>query len=106
MNELIKLIEENPSLPVVPMIDSEVVGDSDALWLGRWGECEVTEYYLGRNHVHFKGDDVEDVLLDMDGCKYGRDQSGRDIRDLTEEEWSELYQALPWVRCIVVYITA
>ena len=103
--EIIKLIEENPDLPVVPMVDSEVVADDGGYWLGKWGRCEVTEYYNGREYIHFRDDDEEDVLNDMAGCKYSHDPLGRDIYDLTDEEWDALYKSIPWTKCIVVYIT-
>ena len=103
--EIIKLIEENPDLPIVPMVDSEVVADDCGYWLGKWGHCEVTEYYEGRERIHFKDDDEEDVLNDLVGCKYSCDPQGRDIYDLSDDEWDKLYKSIPWVKCIVVYIT-
>ena len=103
--ELLRLIKENPNLPVVPMVEGEVCGDDSSLWLGSWGDSELNEYYVGRERVHFKGDDVEDVLYDMEGCRYGCDKIGRDLDTLSDEEWGHLYAAIPWVRCIVVYIT-
>ena len=105
--ELLKLIKENPDLPVIPMVDSECVADDySAYWLGSWGRAEVTEYYMGQERVHLKGDDEEDVLADMEGCKYYCTKDGRDITDLSDEEWSELYASIPWIKAIVVYITA
>lgn len=103
--EIIQLIEENPNLPVVPMVDSEVVADDYGYWLGKWGSCKITEYYLGREKVHFKDDDEEDVLNDLVGCKYSCDPQGRDIYDLSDEEWDALYKTVPWIKAIVVYIT-
>lgn len=103
--EIIKLIEENPELPVVPMVDSEVVADDGGYWLGKWGRCEITEYYAGREYIHFRDDDEENVLNDLVGCKYGHDSQGRDIYDLSDKEWETMVDALPWVKCIVVYIT-
>lgn len=104
--EIIKLIEENPDLPVIPMVDEEVVADgSFTYWMGKWGTCKVTEYYVGREGVHFKDDDEEDVLNDMAGCRYEYDQQGRYIYDLTDDEWDELYNSIPWAKCIAVYIT-
>ena len=103
--ELLELIKENPDLPVVPMVYGEIVGDDSYLyWLGRWGNSEVTEYYMGHEKVHFKDDDEEDVLNDLTGCKYGCDPQGRDIYELSDEEWDALYKSIPWVKCIVVYI--
>lgn len=104
--ELLRLIKEYPDLPVVPMVDYEVVGDDYGRWLGSWGRSEIAEYYLGRERVHFKDGDIEDVLTDMVGCKYCEDTEGRDIYELSDEEWDRLYESLPWVKCIAVNITA
>ena len=105
IEELLKLIKEYPNLPIVPMVDGEVCGSDSSLWLGSWGDSELTEYYVGRECVHFKGDEIEGVLYDMDGCRYGYDKDGRDLDTLSDEEWDNLYKSLPWIRCIVVYIT-
>lgn len=106
MDELLNLIQENPDLEIVPMVDSEVVADNDSIWwMGKWGEAKLTEYYSGREHIHFRDDDEEDVLNDLVGCRYGCDAQGRDIYDLTDKEWNELYNSLPWEKAIVVYIT-
>ena len=104
--ELLNLISKNPDLPIIPMVGTEVVlDDSSGYWIGSWGESEVTEYYIGRERVHFKDDDVEDVLTDMVGCEYGKTKGGLDIwDDLTDEEWTGLFNSLPWVKAIVVYI--
>lgn len=103
--EIIKLIEENPDLPIIPMVDSEVVADDGGYWVGKWGRCEATEYYSGRKYIHFRDDDEEDVLNDMAGCRWEHDSQGRYIYDLTDEEWDALYKSIPWTKCIAVYIT-
>ena len=103
--DLLKLIKDNPDLPVVPMVDAEIAGDDYGYWLGSWGRCEVTELYLGREKIHFKDDDEEDVLVDMIGCQYGMDREGRDIFELSDDDWHEIFNDLPWKKVIVVYIT-
>lgn len=105
MNDLIKLITENPNLPIIPMVDADVVADDYGYWMGEWGRCEITEFYLGKERVHFKDEDEEEVLLDMVGCKYSCDPQGRDIYDLSDDEWNALYKTIPWVKAIVVYIS-
>ena len=103
--QLLKLIKENPDLPVIPMVNEEVVADDCyTWWRGEWIRSEVTEYYIGREYAHFKDDDEEDVLNDMVGCEYSHDKSGRDIYDLSDEEWDALYASIPWQKAIVVYI--
>lgn len=47
IKELLKLVSENPDLPVVPMVDYEVVADDGySRWLGSFGSVYVGEYAL------------------------------------------------------------
>lgn len=103
VDKLKTLIFENPDLPVLPIVESYVSTSCD-YWLGEW-DCKVTEFYEGRNRLHFKDDDEEDVLDDMVGCEWEHDSQGRWIYDLTDDEWDALYQSIPWTKCIAVYIT-
>lgn len=105
IQNLLKLIQENPELPIVAMVDGEVVGgDEYGYWVGKFGKARVDEYLMPRDGreddgIYFKSDDdVYDVLE----------------RYLPEEEWEALpesvdecrprYDALPWVKAIIVYI--
>lgn len=107
IKQLLKLIEDNPNLQIVPMVDSEVVADDCyCYWKGTWGHASIEEIYIGKERVHIKSlDDEEDVLNDMDNCQYGYDYYGRDIYELSDEEWNNLYESLPWEKVIVVYIS-
>ena len=103
--QFLELVKENPDLPIVPMVDQEVVADdSYSWWLGKFQRSEVTEYYLGHDRIHFKNDDEEDVLGDLADCDYCHAPDGRDIYDLSDEEWAELYKSIPWAKAIIVYI--
>ena len=96
---LLTLIKENPELPILPMVDSEVVcDDSYAWWLGEWGKAEILHYYIGRERVHIKEfDDEEDVLNDLNYfCG--------DIYVLSDDEWNKLYKSIPWTKAIMVKI--
>lgn len=98
-NDLIKLIQENPDLPVVPMVDGEIPGDDGGYWLGEWGKSRVDEYLLTRDLVVFKSyDDVFDTLE--------RYLSYEEFEKLpeSEEECRPIYDALPWVKAIIVFI--
>lgn len=105
--QLLKLIKENPGLPIIPMVDSEVVADDYyTYWRGTWGRSEVDEIYNGREYTHLRSDeDEEEVLTDIAGCKYNCTADGRDIYELSISEWEELYKSLPWEKAIIVYIT-
>lgn len=98
---LLKLMQENPELPVVPMVDGEIPGDDSGYWLGAWGKARVDEYLLTNNHewmVFKSDDDVFDVLE--------RHLSDEEFEKLpeTEEECRPVYNALPWTKAIIVYI--
>jgi len=104
----LRLIKENPGLPIVPVVDGDVVGDdSYQWWIAEWGRSEVDEYYIGREKFHLRSDaDEEDVLNDLDSCSYGYDYYGRDIYELSDEEWNKLYAGVQWIKAIIVHITA
>ena len=47
LEELFRLIKENPDLPILPMVDSEIVADDGyAQWTGSWGRAHIEEYYI------------------------------------------------------------
>lgn len=106
-NEFINLVKENPDMPIIPMVDAEVVGGDDyGCWMGCFGYSRVEDVYLGSERLHIKDDeDEEEVLCDLAECKYCRTPDGKDIYDLPEEEWDALYKSIPWIKAIVVYIT-
>ena len=43
---LLNLIKENPDLPIVPMVDYEVVPEDYGRWMGSFGYAYVGEYAL------------------------------------------------------------
>lgn len=42
--QLINIVRENPNLPIVPMVDSDIIGDGDGWWLGNFSHVVVGEY--------------------------------------------------------------
>lgn len=101
--ELLRLISENPDLPVVPMVDGEIPGDDSGYWLGAWGVARVDEYLLTRYDervVYKSDDDVFDVLE--------RHLSNEEFEKLpdSEEECRQFYDALPWTKAIIVYVNS
>lgn len=41
MKELIKLMQENPELEVVPLVDAQVIGDAYGLWEGKIKDVKI-----------------------------------------------------------------
>lgn len=96
--KLFKLMQENPELPVVPMVDRDVaVGYA---WnIGRLEEVEIDEYLIADEIIYTKlSDDLWDVLEAV----YGEFK----VSKMTEEEAAEAYQQLPWIKAIMLYVRA
>lgn len=100
-NELFKLMQENPELPVVPFVDAEICGDEYASYIGSWGHAKVEEYIVPKNGdcICFKSDD--DVMYTLEMCF-----SLQGFRSLpeSEDECRKIYDALPWKKAIIIYI--
>ena len=100
--ELLRLIAENPSLPVVPMVNSEVVADNDyAYWVGSFSNSTVDEYVCVNERFYTRDnqDEIEDYF-----SNYLCD----DYPDMPDEEFykmiHEKVETLPWTKAIIVYI--
>ncbi len=105
MNEktarLLEMVKENPELPIVPMVDGEIVaGDEFATWMGAFGYSRVDHYVIGDDGmVCFKSNgDVFDVL---ERCL---SEEEFDALPENEGECRPAYDALPWVKAIIVDI--
>lgn len=102
VDALLELIQENPGLPIVPMVDSEIVADDGyAYWRGAWGHCKIGEYLIGEEKVHFKEegdfDEIEDALTDG-AFNYEQYEA------MSDDEAKGAYNSLPWIKAIIVYI--
>lgn len=100
--ELFELMRENPELPVVPMVDAEIVADDGyARWLGAWGSSEVGEYVIGEEKVHFREkDDFEEVERTLTDGEVSYDE----FEAMSDEEAEAAYAGLPWIKAIIVNI--
>lgn len=97
--KLLQLIRENPDLPIVPMVDSEVVADDFcAYWMGSWGSARIDQFLDTGERIFFSDDDPEDVLTEIKGWDW--------YSEATDEDIDAEFKALPWERAIVVYINS
>ena len=54
VESLLKLIKENPSLEILPMVDGEICEDNCGTWLGCWGEARIDEYHAKHPKIQAK----------------------------------------------------
>ena len=97
-DDLFRLMQEHPELPVVPMVDSEVVaGDEYPLWLGYLGFSKLDGYLLTDERVLIRSlDDKEDVLTQGLGWD--------EYKHLSDEEATQAYKDVKWTEAIVVFV--
>lgn len=105
IHNLLHLIAENPDLPVVPMVDSEVVADECGYWRGSWGSASVQEVYEGKERIFFR-DDEDDELIDrvLEDYLPADEYKALDESPTATEAMREEIKKVPWKKCIMVYI--
>lgn len=98
IKQLLDLIQQRPELPIIPMVDYEVVcGDESSRWMGSFGSAEVTKYVCGEEHIFFYDESEMEPAL--------REIVGDDWYDASNEENDlEKYRSLAWTECIAVDI--
>lgn len=52
VEKFIRIAEDNPNLPIVPMVDHEVVGEECGRWVGSFGDCYVGEFAIHKDHYY------------------------------------------------------
>ena len=63
---LFELINQNPDLPIVPMVNYEIVADDCALyWMGSWGEAKVDSYILRNDRIWYLSDGKEEIFENL-----------------------------------------
>lgn len=108
LKELFGLIKKRPDLPIVAMVDSEIVADDGCCyWMGSWGSCLTDKYIVHEDYgVIFyeegKPDTVDIFEKYFDYAECGIDE------ELPDEEALPLMRAkvdsLDWKEAIIVYI--
>lgn len=99
MTKFLKLIQENPTLRIIPFVDYEVVGGDDFFrWMGSIGDSHIDEFFLpGDSDRYFLKS--KDILALED--YYDRYCLDHNLDSLSIEE---RVAQTPWEKVIVVYI--
>ena len=104
INNLLKLIQENPDLEIIPMVDSEIVVNDDyCYWSGSWGNARVDEYWADDERIYFRSEDEEDLIesqLDDIFGTYDDFKTNEELEEIAKENISNYN----WKKVIVVKI--
>lgn len=110
LDNLLKLIEKNPDLPVVPMVKTGVVaGDNFGSWMGKLGESRIDEYLIPRfedTPIIFKSADPNqlDVLDALENVLPINEVIAMLRRSDCDCVCQDAYKKLPWKKAIIVSI--
>lgn len=108
LKELFDLIRKNPDLPIVAVVDSEVVAEEGyAYWLGSWGSCIVDKYIIHEDYGVIFYDQGKPDTVDIFEKYFDYAECGID-EEMPDEEalplMKEKIDTLDWVEAIIVYI--
>lgn len=104
IKEILKLIEEHPDLPVVPMVGQDIVADSFGEWTAEVGEAEIRKICIYEDAVIFYDENTLKTagLLELDYETLGLPDSmssGEANRRL-----KAFIDSLDWLEAIIVHI--
>ena len=101
VKEILKLIEEHPDLPVIPMVGQDIVADCTGEWVAHFGKAEVKKMCIYGEKVIFREDKnaIKTVeALDLEGLTEGR------TREESIEKLNGYLDELSWLEAIIVHI--
>lgn len=94
IKELLRLVQENPELRIVPMVDTECVyDDSFSYWMADWGKAEIDEIWMNEECVYSKSNNFDTLV---DELMFNE--------SLTEEEARNKVNSYDWEKVITVCI--
>lgn len=108
---LLKLAAENPTMPIVAMVNYEVVaGDEFTYWTGEIASAEIRELWASpREDARiWDREDAKDECEDFVES-YAPNEELMRIECLTDDKMCEQaamewINKLPWTKCIVIYV--
>lgn len=106
LKELFKLIKERPDLPIVPMVDADIVADDSGYWLGGWGSASIDKYLPHEYGIIFYEQgrpDVVDIFekfFDYEKCGISEEMPDSEALPIMREK----VDSLDWIEAIIINI--
>ena len=101
IKDLLKLINEHPDLPVIPMVGQDIVADCTGEWAADFGKAEIKKMCIYGENVIFREEKnaIKTVeALELEGLTEGwtREESLDKLNGYLDE--------LDWLEAIIVHI--
>lgn len=108
LKKLFNLIRKHPDLPIVAMVDSEIVGDDGyCYWMGSWGDCLIDKYIVHEDYGVIFYDEGDPDTVDIFEKYFDYTECGID-EEMPDEEalllMKKKIDTLEWEEAIIVYI--
>lgn len=101
IKDLLKLIDEHPDLPVIPMVGQDIVADCTGEWIANFGKAEIKKMCIYGENVIFREEKnaIKTVeTLELEGLTEGR------TREESLEKLNGYLNELEWLEAIIVHI--
>ena len=101
IKHLIQLMDENPNLPVIPMVGQDIVADCTGEWIANFGKAEIKKMCIYGEKVIFREEKnaIKTVeALELEGLTEGR------AREESIEKLNGYLDELDWLEAIIVHI--
>ena len=101
IKDVLKLIDEHPDFPVIPMVGQDIVADCAGEWVAHFGKAEVKKMCIYGEKVIFREEKnaIKTVeALELEGLTEGR------TREESIEKLNGYLDELEWLEVIIVHI--
>ena len=101
IKDLLRLIEEHPDFPIIPMVGQDIVADCIGEWVAHFGKAEVKKMCIYGEKVIFREEKnaIKTVeALELEGLTEGR------TREESIEKLNGYLDELDWLEAIIVHI--
>ena len=101
IKDLLRLIEEHPDFPIIPMVGQDIVADCIGEWVAHFGKAEVKKMCIYGEKVIIREEKnaIKTVeALELEGLTEGR------TREESIEKLNGYLDELDWLEAIIVHI--
>lgn len=101
IKDILKLIDEHPDLPVIPMVGQDIVADCTGEWVAHFGKAEIKKMCIYGEKVIFREEKnaIKTVeALELEGL------TERWTREESIEKLNGYLDELDWLEAIIVHI--
>ena len=101
IKHLIQLMDENPDLPVIPMVGQDIVADCTGEWVAHFGKAEIKKMCIYGEKVIFR--EEKNAIKTVEALELEWLTEGR-TREESIEKLNGYLDELDWLEAIIVHI--